>query len=58
MEGRLRGVATIKALPTSQIDKLLRVINKVGEGRINLRDVDRRDMDSIRNLMAAYGMLQ
>ena len=57
VENELRGEAAIHALPSSKISELIRVIDKVREGRMNMRDVSRKTADSINRLMSAYGMV-
>ena len=56
-DNAIRGQSKIHALPTSQITHLLKVIDQVREGRVNIRDLDRRDMNSINGLMKSFGML-
>eukprot|EP00093_Oithona_nana_P009008 09008.XXX_220066_220629_1 [CDS] Oithona nana genome sequencing. len=56
-DNAIRGQSKIHALRTSQITHLLKVIDQVREGQVNIRDLDRRDMNSINSLMKSYGML-
>lgn len=56
-DNAIRGQSKIHALPTSQITHLLKVIDQVREGQVNIRDLDRRDMNSINGLMKSFGML-
>ena len=57
-DNAIRGYGKIHALPTSQITHLLKVIDQVREGQTNVRDLDRRDMNSINGLLKSFGMYQ
>ena len=37
---------------------MLRVIDRLREGRVNIRDLDRRDINSINKLLESYGVTQ
>merc|ERR1712086_773570 len=56
LQGEINGEAALRSLPSSRISKLVRVIDQLRAGRLNIRDLDRQDANSIKNLMASYGM--
>ena len=58
IEGKIRGEAAIRSMPTSKISNLLRAIDRLREGRVNIRDLDRRDINSINKLLESYGVHQ
>ena len=56
LQGEINGESAIRSMPTTRISKLIRVIDQVRDGRLNMRDLDRKDAISIKNLMASFGM--
>ena len=58
IDGKIRGEAAIRSMPTSKISNLLRSIDRLREGRVNIRDLDRRDINSINKLLESYGVHQ
>ena len=56
MESKIRGEAAIRSMKTSEITELIKSMDLLREGRVNIRDLDRRDINSINKLLAAYGM--
>ena len=58
MESKIRGEAAIRSMKTSEITELIKSMDLLREGRVNIRDLDRRDIQSINVLMTAYGLTQ
>ena len=56
LEGKIRGEAAIRSMETNKISELIKTIDRVRSGQVNIRDIDRRDISSIKELMTAYGV--
>ena len=57
MTEEARGEAAIKSLSTDQIAQLVKDIDQVTLGKINIRDIKRDDATKINTLMKAFGFL-